>query len=408
MSAWQTKFRTAIGWSLQLGCGTAAGRLRNAAQPCAGRRPQRAGRATAARGAARLRRPGAGHRLPDAPPKLPPGSRKRGQARLLHGQARRHDDPHRPGDRPELERPGASGTTSTTRTSIEVGQVLRVVPPGSMRPPRPRADRAGQVETRPLDAKPAARRRPARPATPRRRLRRRGRCRRRPHRRRRRTRRLTTTSTGRGRPRAGDRRLRRRQDQGPGVAGKAGDPVLAAADGRVVYAGSGLRGYGNLVILKHNNTYLTAYAHNQTLLVKEDQTVQARPEDRRDGLDRRRPGAAALRDPPAGQADRSGQAAAAALSAPAVRAPMTRKRATLDGLRLTTQVVAQRARAAGSSVAPLPTTACPARWVAGPNRRDADAAQPATRVAATTSALASPRSATPCRPICARSAVRRC
>ncbi|HVE53082.1 MAG TPA: peptidoglycan DD-metalloendopeptidase family protein [Ramlibacter sp.] len=56
--------------------------------------------------------------------------------------------------------------------------------------------------------------------------------------------------------------------------GKAGDPVLAAADGRVVYAGSGLRGYGNLVILKHNNTYLTAYAHNQTLLVKEDQAVR--------------------------------------------------------------------------------------------------------------------------------------
>ncbi len=56
--------------------------------------------------------------------------------------------------------------------------------------------------------------------------------------------------------------------------GKAGDPVLAAADGRVVYAGSGLRGYGNLVILKHSATYLTAYAHNQTLLVKDDQAVK--------------------------------------------------------------------------------------------------------------------------------------
>jgi lipoprotein NlpD len=58
------------------------------------------------------------------------------------------------------------------------------------------------------------------------------------------------------------------------LGGKAGDPVFAAADGRVVYAGSGLRGYGNLIILKHNNTYLTAYAHNQTLLVKEDQSVR--------------------------------------------------------------------------------------------------------------------------------------
>lgn len=58
------------------------------------------------------------------------------------------------------------------------------------------------------------------------------------------------------------------------LGGKAGDPVLAAADGRVVYAGSGLRGYGNLVIIKHNAEYLTAYAHNQNLLVKEDQVVR--------------------------------------------------------------------------------------------------------------------------------------
>jgi lipoprotein NlpD len=64
------------------------------------------------------------------------------------------------------------------------------------------------------------------------------------------------------------------KNKGLSINGKAGDPVLAAADGRVVYAGSGLRGYGNLVILKHNNTYLTAYAHNQTLLVKEDQSVR--------------------------------------------------------------------------------------------------------------------------------------
>ena len=64
------------------------------------------------------------------------------------------------------------------------------------------------------------------------------------------------------------------RSKGLAITGKPGDPVYAAADGRVVYAGSGLRGYGNLVILKHNNTYLTAYAHNQTLLVKEDQAVR--------------------------------------------------------------------------------------------------------------------------------------
>ncbi|SDE30954.1 lipoprotein NlpD [Variovorax sp. CF079] len=64
------------------------------------------------------------------------------------------------------------------------------------------------------------------------------------------------------------------KNKGLDIGGKAGDSVLAAADGRVVYAGAGLRGYGNLIILKHNNTYLTAYAHNRTLLVKEDQSVQ--------------------------------------------------------------------------------------------------------------------------------------
>lgn len=64
------------------------------------------------------------------------------------------------------------------------------------------------------------------------------------------------------------------KNKGVSIAGRVGDPVVAAADGRVVYAGAGLRGYGNLIILKHNNTYLTAYAHNQALLVREDQTVK--------------------------------------------------------------------------------------------------------------------------------------
>lgn len=64
------------------------------------------------------------------------------------------------------------------------------------------------------------------------------------------------------------------RNKGVGIGGRPGEPVMAAADGRVVYAGAGLRGYGNLVILKHNNTYLTAYAHNQALLVREDQMVR--------------------------------------------------------------------------------------------------------------------------------------
>jgi lipoprotein NlpD len=49
---------------------------------------------------------------------------------------------------------------------------------------------------------------------------------------------------------------------------------LAAAEGKVVYAGEGLRGYGKLIIIKHNSTFLTAYAHNQSILVKEDQSVK--------------------------------------------------------------------------------------------------------------------------------------
>ena len=64
------------------------------------------------------------------------------------------------------------------------------------------------------------------------------------------------------------------KNKGLDIGGKAGDPIVASGDGRVVYAGAGLRGYGNLIILKHNNTFLTAYAHNQTLLVKEDQSVR--------------------------------------------------------------------------------------------------------------------------------------
>jgi lipoprotein NlpD len=61
--------------------------------------------------------------------------------------------------------------------------------------------------------------------------------------------------------------------KGLDIGGKAGDAVLAAASGVVSYAGTGLRGYGNLVVLRHNATYLSVYAHNSKLLVKEKDTV---------------------------------------------------------------------------------------------------------------------------------------
>ncbi|HEX5339041.1 MAG TPA: peptidoglycan DD-metalloendopeptidase family protein [Gallionella sp.] len=61
--------------------------------------------------------------------------------------------------------------------------------------------------------------------------------------------------------------------KGIDIAGKQGQPILASAPGKVVYSGSGLRGYGKLVIIKHNKTFLSAYAHNDQVLVKEGQTV---------------------------------------------------------------------------------------------------------------------------------------
>ncbi|WAC72048.1 peptidoglycan DD-metalloendopeptidase family protein [Roseateles sp. SL47] len=161
---------------------------------------------------------------------------------------------------------------------IEVGQVLRVVPPGvdpSSVTTRPLA--STRVESRPLDGKATASNTPASgasaPAT------------------------SAIPSSGpsgvvasaptppvikddddiswgwpaSGQVLAGFDEVR---NKGMAFAGKAGDPVFAAADGRVMYAGAGLRGYGNMIIIKHSTNYLTAYAHNQTLLVKEDQVVR--------------------------------------------------------------------------------------------------------------------------------------
>ena len=69
-------------------------------------------------------------------------------------------------------------------------------------------------------------------------------------------------------------RFNGKSNKGLDIAGSAGDPVLASADGRVVYAGGQLRGYGNMLIVKHNETFITAYAHNQALLVKENDIVR--------------------------------------------------------------------------------------------------------------------------------------
>ena len=63
--------------------------------------------------------------------------------------------------------------------------------------------------------------------------------------------------------------------QGIDISGKRGQPVIAAASGKVVYSGNGLRGYGNLVIIQHNETYFSAYAHTQKVRVKEKDKVKS-------------------------------------------------------------------------------------------------------------------------------------
>ncbi|WP_192458791.1 murein hydrolase activator NlpD [Musicola keenii] len=64
-------------------------------------------------------------------------------------------------------------------------------------------------------------------------------------------------------------------NKGIDIAGSRGQPIISTAAGRVVYAGNALRGYGNLIIIKHNDDYLSAYAHNETMLVREQQEVKA-------------------------------------------------------------------------------------------------------------------------------------
>jgi len=66
-----------------------------------------------------------------------------------------------------------------------------------------------------------------------------------------------------------------RINKGIDLAGRKGEPVFAAADGKVVYSGTGLVGYGNLIIIKHNETFLSAYAHNSRLLLSEGDIAKA-------------------------------------------------------------------------------------------------------------------------------------
>jgi lipoprotein NlpD len=64
------------------------------------------------------------------------------------------------------------------------------------------------------------------------------------------------------------------RNKGIDIAGTEGDPVHAASDGQVVYRGNGLRGYGNLVIIKHSDDFISAYAHNRQILVEQGQVVR--------------------------------------------------------------------------------------------------------------------------------------
>ena len=147
-------------------------------------------------------------------------------------------------------------------TKISVGQVLRVTPPEESRVEVGRAKLPERGEARPLElpppqgqsqTKPApAQKAPAKPEAP-------------------------TASPGdfiwpaKGKVIAGFAEPRRK---GIDIDAKLGDPVLAAAAGRVTYTGTGIPGLGKLVVIKHDNGFITVYAHNRDILVKEQQAVK--------------------------------------------------------------------------------------------------------------------------------------
>ena len=172
-------------------------------------------------------------------------------------------------------------------TKLRIGQVLRVKPPDAQRRRAPRGggrrgEGAGKVEARGSSSRRARRQGQA------------GRCGapRRP--------RSEVEAAvdfiwpAKGKVLAGFAEPR---SKGIDIDGKIGDPVVAAAAGRVTYIGTGIPGLGKLVVIKHDNGFITVYAHNKDILVKEQQTRGARPEDRRARQHRRRPAEAALPDP---------------------------------------------------------------------------------------------------------------
>jgi len=144
-------------------------------------------------------------------------------------------------------------------TKINVGQVLRVTPPEESRVQVGKAKLPERGEARPLDlpppqqsqAKPQPQPQPAKPAE--------------------------ASAAGefiwpaKGKVIAGFAEPRRK---GIDIDGKLGDPVIAAAAGRVTYTGAGIPGLGKLVVIKHDNGFITVYAHNRDILVKEQQAVR--------------------------------------------------------------------------------------------------------------------------------------
>ena len=136
------------------------------------------------------------------------------------------------------------------------------------------------------------------------------------------------------------------------IAGQRGQPVVAARNGRVVYTGSGLVGYGRLVIIKHGERLLTAYAHNDRVVVKEGQTVRAGQKIAEMGEHRRRTGQAAFRGPPGRKA-----AEPAEVSSPA---ELSRRVARGGGGRDRAGAAWGRAESSSGGVPPVRSEAGPA------------------------------------------------